>query len=268
MSEDLSTPRNWLTERAADLLICLRFCTRLPIPPQRFEPEGETPSLARAIGMLPLAGAAIGALAALVLWLCIKLGLPISLAALVAILTLILLTGALHEDGLADVADGCGGATPEARLAIMKDSRLGTYGSLALAIFVLGRVMSIALLAEHSVGLAAAVLIAAGATSRAAALMPLRLLPPLGAGLGAATSDLKEADLLAAGIAALVLGLLPLVAGAGILRTLFALLAVAAVAYGVTAWARRNLEGQTGDVAGAAQQCGELAAYLVFTTHL
>lgn len=268
MSEIPQFSTKWLTDRAADLLVCLRFCTRVPIPTLGFEKPPQDASIAASATMLPIAGALIGAAAALVLCFFAKLGLPSSLAALIAVAALILLTGALHEDGLADFADGLGGATQEQRLAIMKDSRIGTYGGLALVISVLARVMSIAVLADHSLGLASAVLIAAAASSRSFALLPLYLLSPARPdGLGAAT-DPNQRDLSIAGVATLVISLLPLFAGASLARIFCALILSGAAAYGVTALARRLIQGQTGDVAGATQQIAELATYLVFTARL
>ena len=218
--------------------------------------------------MLPVAGALIGAAAALVLCFFAKLGLPTSLAVLIAVTALILLTGGLHEDGLADCADCLGGATSEQRLAIMKDSRVGTFGSLALIISVIARVMSVAILADHSLALASAVLISAAASSRSFALMPLYvLIPARNEGLGAATHP-KQRDLLIVGIATLVISLVPLFAGARLPLILIALILSAAAAYGVTVLARHLIGGQTGDVAGATQQIAELTTYLVFTAWL
>lgn len=269
MSE--SVPTKWLTERAADLLICLRFCTRLLLPPLSFE-QGETAkeaTLADAAAMLPVAGAIIGAAMAFVLYVAAKLGLTSSLAALLAIGAGIVLTGALHEDGLADFADALGGSTAEQRLAIMKDSRIGSFGALALILVTLARIMSVALLSDQSLALAATVLIAASASSRLFALLPLNLLEPARAdGLGAATAATKREDLVTAGIATLIFGLLPLLAGAGLIHVLFALILPAATAYGITHLARRLVKGQTGDIAGATQQIAELAAYLVFSARL
>ena len=132
--------------------------------------------------------AAIGALA---LGLADRLGLPPLVCAGLAVGALVIVTGALHEDGLADVADGFGGgATRERKLEIMRDSRIGAYGAAALALSLILRVAALSALLDHGLGAAAAGLILAGAASRAAALAPLALLPAaradgLGAGAGA-----------------------------------------------------------------------------------
>ncbi len=269
MSETPHFPKLRPTDWLADLLVCLRFCTRVPIPRLGFEQPEQDVSIAASASMLPIAGALIGAAAALILWFAAKLGLPSSLAALVALAALVLLTGALHEDGLADFADALGGGTQEQRLAIMKDSRIGSFGGLALVISVLARVMSLGVLTEHSLGLASTVLIAAAASSRSFALVPLYLLAPAREdGLGSAAAHPRERELAIAGIATLLIGLLPLLAGASLARVLGALIIGAAAAYGMTVLARRLIQGQTGDVAGAIQQVAELSAYFVFTARL
>ena len=125
--------REVLTELASDLVACLRFYSRLPIPPFGFELNPHGAEISARVKMLPLAGALIGSLAALVLLLVAELGLTPQIAAIFAIFTLIVVTGAFHEDGLADFADATGGATPEQRLTIMKDSRIGTFGDARVA---------------------------------------------------------------------------------------------------------------------------------------
>ena len=247
---------------ARDLVACLRFYTRLPVPALAFEtdPFGML-DFATGIRMLPVAGALIGLTGALALWLAAWLGLPSSVAAALALAALVAITGALHEDGLADFADGLGGATRERRLEIMRDSRLGTFGGAALALSLLARAAALAALAERfGPGAAGAALIAAAAVSRTAGLLPLVLLPPAradGAGQAAATPTI-EAINLAAGLATLAALLVPF-AGLGFARMLVGLLLALGVAYGVAALARRRLGGQTGDVAGAAQQASEIA---------
>jgi adenosylcobinamide-GDP ribazoletransferase len=257
-------------ELAADLMTCLRFCTRLPIRVFAFETEPYRPLTQPAARLLPVAGALIGVCAALALGLAAKLGLPAPLPALVALTALLTLTGALHEDGLADCADGFGGGTTqETRLAVMKDPRLGTFGALALILALLLRAASLARIAEEGLWLASCVLVATAATSRGLALMPLWLLPPArqqGSGLAAANPSPNT--LVFAAASAAILALLPLSAGASIARILLAALTSIAGAGAVILIARRAIGGQTGDVAGATQQTAEICAYLVFAAQL
>ena len=123
-----------------------------------------------------MVGALIGLAGAIAYALAVWLGLPPWPAAVLALATTIWLTGALHEDGLADVADGFGGGrTREDKLAIMRDPRIGSYGALALVLAVLARAGAMAALAEPAA--VAAALVAAGAASRAALPAVMAALP-------------------------------------------------------------------------------------------
>src|SRR5271169_6978499 len=119
---------------AVDLAVAFQFLTRLPVPQVGFAPDG----LARSVKFFPLVGLVIGAGAALLeKLLAPHLGRPAS--AVAVLLYLVLITGCLHEDGLADVADSLGGWSREQRLAILRDSRIGSYGAAALALSLLSR---------------------------------------------------------------------------------------------------------------------------------
>jgi adenosylcobinamide-GDP ribazoletransferase len=221
----------------------------------------------RSSRLVPIAGALVGLAGALVLALATNLGLAPLPAATVAIAALLLVTGAMHEDGLADLADGFGGgANPERKLEIMRDSRIGTYGSAALVIALVLRIGALAGLVATDLGLAAAVLVAAGAMSRTAGLLPLALLPPArAAGAGFAARPPSLGALRIAAALAIACACLPLLAGRSLPRIIAACVAAALAAYAVSALARRQIGGQTGDVAGAAQQAAEIAVLLVFS---
>ncbi|SFK24237.1 adenosylcobinamide-GDP ribazoletransferase [Methylocapsa palsarum] len=250
----------------SDALLCLRFATRLPVPGIEDQSFATFP---RAIRMLPLAGAMVGALAGGVLGLASFIGFPPQIAAPLAIAVLILSTGALHEDGLADCADGFGGgATCERKLEIMKDSRIGAFGALALALTLYLRAASIASILDQSLGLACAVLIGAAAVSRAAALIPLVWLPPArkeGAGFSAGRPAPGAA--IAAACLGTLFALAPALAGASSPRLLIGIGAAAGAGFGASLLAKRQIGGQTGDVAGAAQQISEVLFYLVFAAN-
>ncbi|MGC2833116.1 MAG: adenosylcobinamide-GDP ribazoletransferase, partial [Methylocella sp.] len=220
----------------------------------------------RAVRMLPVAGGLVGALAAIAMAAAYRSGFPPPLAAAVAICALVLLGGAMHEDGLADCADGfSGGTTRERKLEIMADSRIGTFGAVALVLSLYLRAASLAIIADESVSLAGAVLIGAAALSRAASLMPLALLPPAREnGAGFAAGKPERAALAVAACLAVVFALAPVVAGASLARALAGIAASAGAAYAIVPLARRQIGGQTGDVAGAAQQLSEIAYYLAF----
>jgi adenosylcobinamide-GDP ribazoletransferase len=246
--------------RSRDIADALRFFTRLRIG----GPDINAPlDIDRIAWAAPVAGVVVGLIGALVLALATLLGLPMLLRAGLATAALVVATGALHEDGLADVADGFGGGATRARkLEIMRDSRIGAYGAIALALALILRVGAVTAALDGGCWRASLSLMLVAALSRAAALTPLALLPPARAdGAGAAAGRLDSSALAAAWGSALVvavaLGLLAL----GLAHTLLAALMTVAGALLIVALARRAIGGQTGDVAGAAQQCAEIAAW-------
>ncbi|GJD47457.1 Adenosylcobinamide-GDP ribazoletransferase [Methylobacterium crusticola] len=248
-----------------DLAACLRFFSRLPVPALPGEGDAHaTPDFRTAPRMLPLAGLVIGLPAALALVGGVKLGLGPYIAATLALAFATLVTGALHEDGLADVADGFGGgATPARRLEIMRDSRIGAYGTAALILSYALRIGALATLADRAGWRAALAVLAVAALSRTAALWPMCRLGPARPD-GAAHAVGRPDPATHATAWALCLVVLAL---AGLLGLpwhglgLAALLALAA-AWAVTRLAGRLIGGQSGDVVGACQQIAEIAALL------
>jgi adenosylcobinamide-GDP ribazoletransferase len=251
----------------ADFYFCLGFFTRLPLPSAASRSEGHSlANFSRAVRMVPVAGGLVGTLAVIAMAAASRLGFPPLVAAPLAICSLVLLGGAIHEDGLADCADGfSGGTTRERKLEIMRDSKIGTFGAVALVLSLYLRAASLALIADKSLGLAGAVLIGAAALSRAASLMPLALLPPAREnGAGFAAGKPERPALAVAACLAVVFALAPVVAGAAPIRTLTGVAAATGAAYAIVLLARKQIGGQTGDVAGAAQQLSEIAYYLAF----
>jgi adenosylcobinamide-GDP ribazoletransferase len=251
----------------SDLVRCLRFYSRLPMPvlPWETDPHG-VPDFRTMPRMLPLAGAVIGAVGAAAMVIALLLGLGPLLSAVLAVATLTVVTGAFHEDGLADAADGLGGgATPERRLEIMRDSRIGSYGGAALILAFALRIAALATLAERlSTASVAVAIVVTACVSRVAALLLFGLTPPARA-TGAAyvvgqpsMSTLVTACVLAVALAA-ALG-----AAAGLpLRGLVLGLALAvAVAVAAARLAARLVGGPTGDIAGATQQIAEIGLLL------
>ena len=236
------------------------FLTRLPIrwpTAAPGEPDGMA-ALARALRCAPLVGALVGAAGATVLALAGMLGLPPLAAAGLALAATFAITGGLHEDGLADVADGFGGGQDTARkLAIMRDSYVGSYGVAAIVLSLLLRAGALTALAAVPGG--ALALIGAHALGRAAMLPVMRGLAParadgLGHGAGRPTRAAVGTALgLGAGVALLTLG--PLAGLVGLL--------VGALLTGVVArLAVRQVRGYTGDVLGAVEQTVETAVLL------
>ena len=230
------------------------FLTRIPVAP----PPGAL-RLADAAWAFPPVGAGIGAIAAFVFLTAQLFGLGAWPASLLALLTGIIVTGALHEDGLADAVDGLfGGGDRDTRLAIMRDSRLGAFGGLALVLSVGLRAAALAQIGEalHA-GLA---LIAAHAASRALLPMAMRLSAPARAdGLAAAAGRPGSAAAIGAFIIGAAIALAALGPSQGALALGLAAIAVAAVAV----LARRRIGGYTGDILGACQQVAETVILLV-----
>jgi adenosylcobinamide-GDP ribazoletransferase len=239
----------------------LRFLTRLPVPDEALEESHGVPRLDAIGAAFPVAGAIVGLIAALAMIASAGAGLPALAVALVGLGAVMLATGGLHEDGLADIADGFGGGrTRERMLEIMKDPRVGTFGVLAL---VLAVGLKAALLADLVVRLgvfsAAMAFLAAAILSRAALLWPLHVLPSAReTGASASAGQPGRSTMMRAGIIASMLAGLVLVPGAGFVPLICAGLAAGLGAVLVAALSARHINGQTGDVAGATQQVAEL----------
>jgi adenosylcobinamide-GDP ribazoletransferase len=251
------TVTGWLE----DSLTCLAFFTRLPLVSDE-ERHRSPPDMSHAARAVPVAALAVGIIVALALAIGHLIGLTGLVAATLAVATGILATGALHEDGLSDTADGLGGGwTKKARLEIMRDSRIGTYGALGLGLSLIARIGAITGIMQRG-GLLAAMLIVITAeiVSRSAAVWILWRLPAARrSGLSAKTGRPDDPAALQCftltGIAAFLL----MATAAGVLATAFALAAAGLATLAMTALARHALGGQTGDIAGAAQQAALIA---------
>jgi adenosylcobinamide-GDP ribazoletransferase len=238
-----------------EFAVATAVLTRLPVGAEAAE-EG---AIAAAGWAFPLVGAGIGGLAALAFFLAELLGCSNAVAALLALAASLAITGAFHEDGLADTVDGFGGGrTRDDKLAIMRDSRNGAFGILALVLSIGLRAAALAAMGDPiHVGLA---LIAAHAASRGALPPLMRILPAARAdGLGAmaGTPSLMVAIIAAALAAAIALAVL----GPG--RGVVALLLTGAALACAAILARRQIGGYTGDVLGFLQQIGETLMLLV-----
>lgn len=238
-----------LRARLAELQLALMMLTRLPAGRLQV-----APALGASVWAFPLVGALVGAISAVVLLLAEALGVDPALAAGLALASGVLVTGGLHEDGLADCADGFGGGRERARkLEIMRDSRIGSYGALALVLAFGFRWQALALVAAQ--GHAAMALIALGISSRAGLGLALHLMPAARSdGMGKSAAGVSGA---AAG-AAVAFGVLALLALGGPAAILW--IGLAQASFGWLAW--RQIGGQTGDVLGALVVLGEIAGWL------
>jgi adenosylcobinamide-GDP ribazoletransferase len=245
--------------------VAMQFLTRVPVPMRRFDPDW----LHASARHFPLVGALIGAGAGAVLWGAAALW-SAGIAALLSMAATAWLTGAFHEDGMADTCDGLGGASTRDRaLAIMKDSRLGSYGVVGLGLTLALKAAALTALLHASLQLAVAAGVLAHALSRACAVGVLAALPyagdvehakakPLAWGGGA------SAPVIATGWAVGVALAAGSLASGHVtpLRWWAAILCAVGVAVACARWLRRRLGGYTGDTLGAVQQWSELAVYL------
>lgn len=239
-----------------EFLAAFSFLTRLPLGMARA--DAPLLRLADTVWAFPVVGVVIGAIGGIAYMIASALALPALAAALIAIAATALSTGALHEDGLADTADGFGGgATRASKLDIMRDSRIGSFGVLVL-IFSIG--LRSAALAD--IGLrwhVFAALIAAHALSRGVLPAAMhRLDPAREEGLGAGAGRPEQSQVLTALIIALVIAVIAIGFRAGLTAAI-----VTGIAAATIGWlALRQIGGQTGDVLGAIEQGAETAALL------
>lgn len=252
-------------------LLALQFFTRVPVTGRLAGWVGYSPAMLRASAAhFPGVGLLVGGVAAAVAWL-LLLHLPANafapfVAVVFSTIATVLLTGALHEDGLADVADGLGGSQDRRRaLEIMKDSRIGAFGAIALVLALLAKLSLLALLAAQDLRTLCITLVLAHVVSRAWPLLVIRWLPYAGEADG--TKAKPMADAITPGTLAIAgLWTLAVVAAVAWLQGpafLAAPLVASALAFLVLLrlYARR-LQGFTGDCLGAMQQAAEIACYL------
>lgn len=235
------------------LALALAFLTRLPVP----LPADRPLELRRATAWFALAGGLIGLLAGLAGLAASAIGLPPWTAAVLVVGAQVLLTGALHEDGLADVADAMGAGPDRARaLAIMKDSRIGAYGAIALCLSLLLRV---SLLASLLPGGAVGALVAAEALSRAVLPVVMRRQRSAktdGLAAGAGRPGAGAVAICVISGVALALLVLPM------REALAALPAAGVASLLAAAYLGKRFDGYTGDTLGAVQQLVAIAVLL------
>jgi adenosylcobinamide-GDP ribazoletransferase len=277
----------WLRHQVRLFFVAVQFLTRVPVP--AWATLGFQPAWLNACVIhFPLVGACVGVVGALVLWGGSALW-PAWVAAVLTVAATVALTGAFHEDGLADTFDALGGHVPRERaLEIMKDSRIGTYGAAALSLSLLLRVMLLAASINVSGVLpTCCALVAAHALGRTAAVVLMRWLPYAGDAAHAKAKPLATSvptrsmawavitggliGLLAATIAAHNGGAAS--AGTGQAWRFWAgwasvPCAVLAVAWCMRRWLQQRLGGYTGDTLGATVQLTEIAVLLALSAGL
>lgn len=264
--QEVSSPRG-VTQELRLLLTAVQYFTRIPMPRWVGHDGAQLSGAAR---YLPAIGVGVGAVAAAVFWAAAMVFSAV-IAAILSTVVTVLLTGALHEDGLADTADGLGGGhTRERALEIMKDPRIGAFGAIALMLLLS---LKIATLSALPLWRAAAALIAGHALSRWCAVLLVWRLPYARTDGSARARAVVERGARADIIVATVFGLAPVGVLFGLARLPDAVAYEAFVAGGALAavlttvllgfWYTRRLGGYTGDTLGATQQITEVVFYLV-----
>ncbi|AQA19184.1 adenosylcobinamide-GDP ribazoletransferase [Halioglobus japonicus] len=239
------------------LATAFSFLTRIPVPPFAWSEH----SFRQSTAYFPLVGLVIGALSAAVFTISAMLW-PQSIAAVLTLVTAVALTGAFHEDGLADSADGLGGGwTTEDKLRIMKDSRIGTYGAVTL---FLALALKLACLASTVAAMVPLALITAHTLGRWTTLPLVRFCAYVSEGAsGKPLVGSVSARRIGLGTAIAVLPLLWL----PLPQALALIAVVAALLVSSQRWLRRSIGGITGDTLGAVNQLTECAVLLFFCAH-
>lgn len=242
--------------RLAEMRVAMTLLTRVPAG----RINDPAPSIADACWAFPIAGLVVGAVTALVLVGTLLAGMPKEIAVGLALTASVVTTGGLHEDGLADVADGFGGGhNRDRKLEIMRDSRIGSYGALALILTLGLRWLAMAVVVGDDALLATSATVAIAVASRAGLPVALALLPAArNEGLG---RDAARPKWVSVAIAlALGLGSVVLLIGS---RTALAIAIGQMITILLASWlAFRQIGGQTGDVLGATQQAADLSAWI------
>jgi adenosylcobinamide-GDP ribazoletransferase len=238
------------------LTLAVGLLTRLPLTLNMLPDDADC---IRAMRAFPVVGLIVGVTGGVVFWIAGELHLPATISALLAIASTVLVTGAMHEDGLADCADGFGGGRDVAhKLSIMRDHAVGAYGALALVLSVGLRAAALSVLdGEHGV----LALIAAHCLSRGFMPLVACMNPARPDGLGAPYASpprpiLAQAVVIGFVIAGLALGLRAVLIGG---------LATAAAMFLMARLAKRQIGGFTGDVFGACEQMGETAMLIALS---
>ena len=252
-------------------LLAVQFFTRIPVTGRLADWVGYSPAMLRASaahfpGIGWLAAALSAGVYVALHWALAPNPLAPAVAAVFCTIATVLMTGGFHEDGLADVADGLGGSYDRERaLDIMKDSRIGAFGAMALVLALLAKLCLLALLGAHSLQAALAALVGGHVLSRLWPLLIVRSLPHVGDTAKSKSKPLADQIPAAALVAAVLWCFVPLALVWQAQSALF--LIASAGCSGLAAawmgrWFARRLQGFTGDCLGATQQVSEIGFYL------
>jgi adenosylcobinamide-GDP ribazoletransferase len=265
MSASVNAPlKHKVTAQLNLFYLALSFFTRLPVPKSMHYSEV---LLNKANRYFSLVGLVTGGLLALS-YACFSTFLPTNIAILLTMAISLLLTGAFHEDGLADMADGIGGAfTTEKRLIIMKDSRIGTYGAVTLVIALLLKFTLLMNIAEHDSNHLLLAIVLAEVLSRAVAGSLISSMPYVSDIEQSKSKPLAQAQSISELALLLLIGITPLIFYSG--EVIFTLLIVLVFFRSLfKRWLMAKIGGFTGDCLGAGQQLSELLIYLTLVSYI
>jgi adenosylcobinamide-GDP ribazoletransferase len=244
-----------------DIILGISFLTRLPIshslPYKRF--------IMQSAWSFPLVGSFLGFLGGSVSWVLLELQLPLLIISFLTIGTLILLTGGLHEDGLADMADGFGGGSnPENKIAIMRDSQIGTYGTLILILVIAIKAAGIVtLLGQDNTLNCMVALVVSGSISRSLMVCVAYTLDHAsekGIGKFAGKPDSHTA------ISSIFITVITSIFLLPIMKAMIVLTLATLTATAIGLLAKRQINGYTGDILGATQQLSEVIVLIFLAT--
>ncbi|MCY4287122.1 MAG: adenosylcobinamide-GDP ribazoletransferase [Aestuariivita sp.] len=241
-----------------DLIYSIMLLTRLPIPQQLQDSQDRK---AQSVWAFPIVGLLVGGLAALLASLTLALGIPVEIVAGFVLAVQIIITGAMHEDGLADTADGFwGGYDRETRLLIMADSKIGAFGIIAIVLAIGLRWAALVIILNESVW----PILAVAALSRSGLPALMTFLPNVR--VGGLSASLGKPSI-AVTVLAAILGFLSASLTVGVYSIYLAAITTASLSI-VAAIANHKIGGQTGDVLGAGQQVSEIVCLVVVAAYL
>lgn len=255
----MTTSPPQLTVIHRDIMAAVMILTRIPVD---WPEDAEAPDTARSYWAFPLVGVGVAAIPALAGAGLISLGLPALAVAALTLLGVMLLTGGLHHDGLADVTDSLGGRDRDHRLAIMHDSTIGSFGTLGLITTMIISTSCLAHLASHGAMVMAASLIATAAMSRAMmALQRWHRPTPTDKGLASATGAPSTTVMVMAMMLGLLAGLLFLTTSGALVAMALGVIVTLLVGLFMMRW----VGGVNGDGLGTSQQLSEAAMLMALT---
>lgn len=256
-----------LKRRIEEFILTIGFLTRVPLPKALFTTAGSGPSLTDACWGFPLVGLLVGAVAGGVIVASTALGLGVFLAVLLSLLATVMITGALHEDGLADFSDGLGTPDRDRALEVMRDSRSGSFGILGLFFSLSLRAAALfTLLTMQDWQVSEIIIIMASVHMLARTAMAGMLLLPLARADGMAATAAKEGGSYYRPFFAVLIGLALSLSLLGPLPGLVLFIAAIIGAGLIGGWACHRLGGVTGDVYGAGEQVAEIFLLLTIVS--